>query len=244
MSTMTSARRSQGFTLLEVLVVVAIFAIFAVLAYGGLDAVLKTRAAVERGQQQLAQVQKAYIRLRDDFQQVQARAVRDNYGDLRPALLANNDGLVELTRGGWRNPLFLPRSTLQRVAYTLEDDGLHRRIWRQLDRAQDDQPQDSLLLAGVGKLEWRFLDPQGQWQNQWPPLNAVQDPNAPAQPPAPPVAAELTLQTRDFSSLRFLFRLGMDPPREGQNGSAAGANPAPGAETNTPVTDLGNGENP
>ena len=39
---------SRGFTLLELIVVVAIFAIFAILAYGGLDAVLKTRASVER----------------------------------------------------------------------------------------------------------------------------------------------------------------------------------------------------
>lgn len=224
---MPRRRRQRGFTLLELLVVVAIFAIFAVLAYGGLDAVLKTRASLERSQRQLAVVQKAYMRLRDDFQQAQLRPIRDNYGDVQPPLLGRSDRGVEFTRGGWRNPLLLPRSSLQRVAYALDDDGLHRRIWNQLDRAQDDKPVDSLLLPGVSELHWRFLDAQGQWQTQWPPLNAAPASEASDESP-PPMAVEITLKTRDFGALRFLFRLGLERPTQGQPPLPGGTgNPQP-----------------
>lgn len=61
-------RRQAGFTLLELVVVIAIFAVFSLMAYGGLDSVLKTRAQVEQAQARIAQLQKAYLRLRNDLQ--------------------------------------------------------------------------------------------------------------------------------------------------------------------------------
>src|SRR3546814_4454400 len=56
-------RADSGFTLLEILIVVAIFGIFALLAYGGLNSVLHTRSRVEIAQNRVAELQKAYIRI-------------------------------------------------------------------------------------------------------------------------------------------------------------------------------------
>ncbi len=50
---------ARGFTLLELIVVIAIFALFSIMAYGGLDSVLKTRHQVERAQERVAELQKA-----------------------------------------------------------------------------------------------------------------------------------------------------------------------------------------
>ena len=202
----------RGFTLLELLVVVAIFAIFAVLAYGGLDAVLKTRASVERAQDRLAEVQKAYMRLRDDFQQLRLRPVRDGYGDLQPALRGADNASVEFTRGGWRNPLFAPRSTLERVSYRLEDGALHRRNWAQLDLAQDATSDDLPLLNDVTDLRWRFLDNNREWQTLWPALNSTQG-SLDAADAAPPVGVEVRIKTRDLGELRFVFRTGSEAPK-------------------------------
>ncbi len=210
----------NGFTLLEIIIVVAIFAIFAVLAYGGLDSVLHARAGIETAQQRLAEVQKAYIRLREDFQQVRDRPIRDEYGDLQPGLRGADNAAVELTRGGWRNPLLQPRSTLERVAYRLDDGALHRTSWRLLDRAQDTKAVDVVLLTQVTDLRWRFLDQKREWQTLWPALNDAAAQTAGTAVP-PPAGIELRLRTPDFGELRFLFRLGLDPsPFSAQAGIA------------------------
>ncbi|MFT4045347.1 MAG: type II secretion system minor pseudopilin GspJ [Solimonas sp.] len=199
----------RGFTLLEIIIVVAIFAIFAALAYGGLDSVLKTRKSVETAQLRLAELQKAYVRLRDDFQQVRNRPIRDNYGDQQPGLRGADNAAVEFTRGGWRNPLHLPRATLERVAYRLQDGQLIRSNWRLLDRAQDTRAIDVVLLKDVTDLRWRFLDAQREWQTQWPPLSNGAT-AAQAASVAPPLGLEITLRTKDLGELTFLFRLGLD----------------------------------
>jgi general secretion pathway protein J len=227
-------KRARGFTLLEIIIVVAIFAIFAMLAYGGLDAVLKTRQSVETAQLRLAALQKTYIRLREDFQQVRNRPIRDNYGDQQPGLRGADNAAVEFTRGGWRNPLSMPRSTMERVAYRIEDGALVRSSWRILDRAQDTKPVDVVLLRDVTDLRWRFLDQQREWQTQWPPLSNGAT-AAQAAVVAPPAGIEITLKTKDLGELKFLFRLGLDvdtaagvlPP--GLN--PPGGSPAPSDDT-------------
>lgn len=227
--------RSRGFTLLEIIVVVGIFAIFAVLAYGGLQSVLRTRTQVEAAQQRLAELQKAYVRLRDDFQQVRNRPVRDNYGDLQPAFKGADNAPVEFTRGGWRNPLFQPRSTLERVAYKLDDGALHRLSWRLLDRAQDTPAVDVVLLGEVTDLRWRFFDAQREWQTLWPTLNTATT-GAQAAVAAPPLGVEVRLTTKDLGELRYVFRLGLDPGAPG-GGSLA---PSPGGLQ--PDTGSGDGD--
>jgi len=239
--------RQRGFTLLEIIIVVAIFAIFAALAYGGLDSVLHTRVDIESSQTRLAEVQKAYIRLRDDFQQVRDRPIRDNYGDQQPGFVGADDAPVEFTRGGWRNPLSQPRATLERVAYRLDDDALHRMSWRLLDRAQDTQAVDVVLLSGVTDLRWRFLDQQREWQTRWPPLSTATT-LAQALTVAPPVGVEISLNTRDMGKLRFLFKLGLDPVSFGNGlinpGTTTGGTTTAGTTTAGSTTGAAAGDDP
>jgi general secretion pathway protein J len=195
-----------GFTLLELLVAIAIFAIMAVMAYGGLDSVLNQRRGVEQRLDRIAQLQKAYMRLRADFQQVRNRPVRDPYGDEAPALFVTPSApVLEFTRGGWRNPLFQPRASEERISYRLSDGKLLRTSWRVLDRVQASVPVEVTVLDRVDEVGWRFIDPTGEWQPNWPPLAQAGQTGAP-----PPSALELTLRTRDWGELRFLFRTGLD----------------------------------
>lgn len=213
--------RTRGFTLLELIVVIAIFAVFSLMAYGGLDSVLKTRRQVEVAQDRLAQLQKAYLRLRNDFQQVRNRPARDAFGDPQPALRAADTGYVEFTRGGWRNPLNLPRASLERVAYRFEDGELIRMSWRVLDQSQDSKPVEVVLLDDLEDLRWQYLDSQREWQIRWPPDSPEQQP---AEMP-PPLAVELTLRTKDIGELRYLFRLGSDAVNVPQAGAPPGSDP-------------------
>lgn len=201
----------RGFTLLELIVVLAIFAVLSVLAYGGLSSVLSARTRVADALERTNALQKGYLRLRNDFQQLRERPIRDDYGTTQAALVVQPDGSVEFTRGGWRNPLGLPRATLERVAYRLEDGRLLRSSWRVLDRGQNVEPAEVVVLDRVEEIAWRFLDQKREWQTSWPDATGLLNAN-PAAPPGPPQAIELTLELEDLGEVRYLFAATKAPP--------------------------------
>lgn len=211
-----SPRRLAGFTLLELLVVIVIFGIFAVMAYGGLSSVLKSRRRIEDALGRTAEYQRAYQRLRDDFINGSGRTVRDGNGVGRAALLFDSYGKrLEFTRGGWANPALLPRATLERVSYFIDDTHsdnyrLIRRSWRVLDQASHSEPVDLSLLEHVEGVQWRFLDRKLAWQTQWPPAGINLPAGGGSTGLPPPLAVDLTLSTRDWGELHYLFRFGAE----------------------------------
>jgi general secretion pathway protein J len=190
----------SGFTLLELLVALAVFAVVSVMAYGGLNSVLKTREQVDREAARLKDVQTALALMQRDFEQTVAREIRDAYGDIQSALLGGS-AAVELTRAGWANPAGLPRSQLQRVGYRVDEGKLMRVSWRVLDRAQDSEADDVPLVDEVRDIELRYLDGGRNWQDAWPPDQVVE-----GAPPLPRVV-EVTLILEDWGELVRLFRL-------------------------------------
>ncbi len=200
-----------GFTLVELVVVLAIFAIFSLMAWGGLNSVMTTRAQVEEAQSRITEVQKAYLRLRNDLQQVRFRPTRDGFGDLQPALRSGENGYLEFTRGGWSNPLRLPRTGLERVAYRYQEGKLVRLSWRVLDLAQDSRPVENPLIEDVEEVRWRFLSENREWRESWPTGNVDRSSAATV---IPPLAVELTLRLKDMGTLRYLFRTGDQYPVE------------------------------
>jgi general secretion pathway protein J len=192
-----------GFTLLELLVALAIFSLIAVMAYGGLETLLNQQARTEESAESLAALQKTYLVMQRDIEQAVPRAIRDEFGDEQGPLVGTS--LFQLTRGGWNNPLNHPRSSLQRVGYSLEDRQLIRYAWLVLDRAQDSAPVRQPLAEDIESMQVRYLDETGNWQEQWPPLQAGNNPAA--TPPNFPRAVEMTLEHARFGNLIWLFQL-------------------------------------
>jgi general secretion pathway protein J len=110
-----------------------------------------------------------------DVMQMIARPVRDQLGDPLEPMLIGADGLIEFTRLGWRNPLGLPRSDLQRVGYVAQDGDLLRAYWRVLDRAPDTEPVLQALLTGVEQVEFFALDVSGNQHSFWPRAAGIPD---------------------------------------------------------------------
>jgi general secretion pathway protein J len=195
--------RGRGFTLLELLVALAIFSVIAVMAYGGLSTVLGQSSLTEERAVRLGKLQKTYLIMQRDLEQVVPRSIRDEFGDRIGPLTGTPS--FQFTRGGWRNPLEHPRSTLQRVGYLLEDGELTRYAWPVLDRAQDSKPVEQLLAKDITDLQVRYLDEKNRWQEQWPEERLGVSAEEP--PEELPKAVELTLEHEYFGTLVWLFQL-------------------------------------
>lgn len=166
--------RQRGFTLIELLVAGAVFAIMAALAYGGLSGLIDSRTQLRDSTDRLAEVQRACLIMQRDIMQARDRSIRDPYqGDLVASMLGGSDGEygLQFTRGGHSNPLSQQRSTLERIAYRVEDGKLIRYSWSHLDHAQDAVPMRAVLLDNVDRVTLRFLDQKGEWNDQWPRLS-------------------------------------------------------------------------
>lgn len=194
----------RGFTLLELLIALAIFSVVAVLAYGGLGTVLDQQRQTEEGAERLGDLQKTYLIIERDIEQAVPRPVRDQFGDVRGQMTGGEAGL-EFTSGGWRNPLGRPRSSMQRIGYTVEDRQLVRYNWLVLDRAQDSEPLQQTLASDITGFSLRYLDAANKWQETWPPENASFNPETTE--PELPRAVEVTLDHEYFGEIRWLFRL-------------------------------------
>lgn len=203
---MRSARSARGFTLLEIIVVVLVFSVMSVMAYGGLRSVLRTRAGIESAMTRTADLQRAYMRLRSDFQNLRDRPARDEYGDAQAALSIDREQQLRLIRGGQRNPLGTSRSSLERIQYSFKDHALRRASWKAVDLPQKSEPVDLVLLSSVEEVRWRFLDTGYEWREQWPPDATTRGAGESSAGEPPPLAVEITIVTKDWGETRFLFR--------------------------------------
>ncbi|WP_067521682.1 type II secretion system minor pseudopilin GspJ [Endozoicomonas ascidiicola] len=227
---------SQGFTLLELMVAIAIFGIISTAAYKLFISVTGAREVTQSVLSELDKVQRAEVILEKDLMQIVGRPVRDNAGIIQPALKspAVNGALIEFTRMGWDNPLQLTRSTLQRVAYSVEGSELIRYYWSMLDRAPDASPIRQKVLADVKSARFRFLDSNKRWVNQWP--SNVQLPGAPSSDGLSqiPAAIELTIIHEQKGSMITLVPLSTYKP-EVVNPEQGGAEPAFNGSQSSPA---------
>ncbi len=173
---MKLALRMSGLTLIELLIAVAVFSVLSVLAYSGLNNVLLAANRTQAESEKLAQLQMAMRFIQRDFDQLVNRQIRDQFGDKQPALESaepsDEQPMVTFTRAGWPNPGGQLRSTLQRVAYDLneEEERLVRITWTELDGAPEETALRTTLLEPVTELSFRYMNDQGDWQRTWPPL--------------------------------------------------------------------------
>ena len=167
-------RLLAGFTLIELMVAMAIFGILSALAYGVLNQTILNSEILSSRMERLEAIQKTVRTISDDFIQLAPRPVRQDIGEGFSASLTTDIQsvyAVELTRGGWSNLIVLPRGTLQRAAYRLEENELVRYHWNVLDRTLSNEPVEVVLLDGVESLVLRFLQSNGEWTELWPPAD-------------------------------------------------------------------------
>jgi len=203
--------RHHGFTLLELIVALAIFSVVSMLAFGGLLTIQDSREHITQASTKLAKLQMAFTILERDITQIVPRGIRGEFGDPKSALIGGGQGVsqgIEFTRTGLRNPTGRPRSHMQRVGYTVKENNLTRLSWQVLDRAQDAEVAEMILLENVESLSFRYLDTANRWTNEWPP-NLVELSEVSLQIPK---AIEVTLDVEGWGTLLRLFRTSGERP--------------------------------
>ena len=201
-----TARPRNGFTLIEVLVALAVFGVLSVMAYMGLGQTLSNADLLGERMQRLEAIQRTIRYLDSDLMQAAPRPVRGLLGDgYEPAIRSSfgSEYALEVTHGGWTNPAGLPRGTLQRSAYRIEDGELIRYHWRVLDRTINNEPIATVLLDGVDSILFRFLGSGDEATEQWPPVNTP----GPAGFRLRPRAVEIVLTLADEGEIRRLVEI-------------------------------------
>jgi general secretion pathway protein J len=199
-------RSSSGFTLIEVLVALSVFGVMSMLAYAALGSTLSNAEYLADRMERLQSVQRTIRYLSTDLIQAAPRPVRSALGDSYDSALVtslSSEFALELTHGGWNNPAGLPRSTLQRVAYRIEDDELLRYHWTVLDRTYANEPIVTVLLDNVESLYFRYYTASGELSEVWPP----QSQSGGIALTARPRAVEIVLTLPDQGEIRRLLEI-------------------------------------
>ena len=164
----------SGFTLIEILVSITIFAILSAFSYAILNQSIISSFILDEKNERLRNIQRSIKLIEQDFIQIAPRPIRSELGQGYNGAITTSPTsgfALELTRSGWGNPLGLSRSNLQRVAYQMENDKLIRIHWNVLDRTLSNQFQKDILIDEIESILFTFLNENGEWIQQWPPLS-------------------------------------------------------------------------
>lgn len=193
---------NAGFTLLEVLVSVLIFALASALAYGGLSALTRARAASDVANERFGKLQFAMGLIERDLSSISRRSVRNADG-LRRSMLDGDTAHIEFTRHGYGNTLALPRAELERVGYLRREGEWIRLRHPSLDGGGGVRPVEDVLIDGVQRLQFTYRDAQGRELHQWPAPRSETD--------VLPRAVEFVIELEGYGELRRVLELPQEP---------------------------------
>lgn len=193
---------ARGFTLLELLIAVSVFAVLSIMSYSALSSAVRQKQQGQEQANRLKGLQMGLLVMERDLQQALDRPTQVGT-TLEPAFeYIPLEARMALTRSGWSNPLGQPRGEIQRVAYRYEKGKLYRDTWFHVDRLQDDQPQEAVLLDELDDWQIRFMNQDHKWQEAWPPRNAKGQATD-----ALPLAVQFSFRMKDWGEIHRIIRM-------------------------------------
>ncbi|WP_259363068.1 type II secretion system minor pseudopilin GspJ [Colwellia sp. MB3u-4] len=192
-------KRSQGFTLLEVLIAIAIFSVISMASFSIFETVINSDTATKARTDRINELQRGFLIIERDMLQIARRSVRLNgEAPLSDFLHTDNDSFtsseqaIAFVRHGWTNPgLLLPRSDMQSVAYQLNENTVERVHFNFVDAVLGEVPKVRPLISQVEKLNFEFYDGK-KWQET-------------LQENTLPMAIAIEIDTTDYGIIRRQF---------------------------------------
>ena len=201
--------------------------------YGAINQALQNRGTISRHQQSLVQLESAMQIMEQDFVQIAPRPVRDPGGNgylpclqgspssnasdapdtSSAAATSDTDDsdsdtatpLVILTRAGWSNPIGVPRTELERVAYVLDDGTLVREHWNVLDATLSSLPVRRNLLQHVRSVSFQYMSVTHSWVDSWPPTATSGENVQDSLYRMRPLAVQVVLDTQQWGRITRIF---------------------------------------
>jgi general secretion pathway protein J len=205
-SSMAKVKQVQkGFTLIEILIAMSIFALIAIGAVQILTGVTDSNDLSEQRFESLQELQRAMLIIERDFLQMVPRKSRVE-GDVseqivvagRFAFNSSSDGLG-FVRAGWHNPqLALRRSTLQAVAYRVQENQLQRLYSTYVDNVVGFEPKIRVLLNDVESVKFEFLKQFSDIEFNWEEAEAVDE---------LPIAVAIIIESEVYGQIRREFKV-------------------------------------
>ncbi len=195
-----SKAKSQGFTLIEVLVAIAIFASLSVGAYQVLNQVQRSNEISQQSTQRLNEINRAFVLMDADFRQIAARQFRSQGEEATKQYLLWQDYLmgseqkgVLFTRLGWHNPQQqFPRGEVTQVSYRIVENELQRISWHYPDTAVGQEGIVTPILTQVENWNMRFYF-DGKWSDSWEQTMAL------------PTAVEVKITLKDYGDIERIY---------------------------------------
>lgn len=163
--------KQLGFTLLEMLLALVVFAMLGMATYSVLHNTVNSHEIIKLRNEQLTELQRAFVIIESDFVQLAQRKARVNGEEPNEALFIAQEYLFEsegigfaFVRDGWTNPaMVLPRSEMQPVIYRLFEGQLQRLYFNFVDANFGAEPRIQPLLSEVESMTLEYFDGK-EWQ--------------------------------------------------------------------------------
>jgi len=203
--------REGGFTLVEMLVALLIFALLAGAGVGLLRTSVDLQGAVARKLERSSATARLHSLFVGDVAQAIARPLV-GVGDARKASFEGSSNGMSFVRGGWSNFDARPRSSLQRVTWSVASGGLTRAASAELEGAVT--AEAAVLEEDVIAAALRYRRADGSWSSAF--VSSERE--------LLPAAVEVRLSDRSGRVTTFIAATpprGVEPP--------PAASPLPGA---------------
>ena len=202
------SRTAAGFTLIEVMIAVTIMAMIAIMTGQAFSTAITSSEATQEAIDRIAKVDRVWVLLETDVRNVlPARPEVSGQQPIPPVYIdPSEEYRLTLLRGGYANPLRLPRTELVRIGYRFEDNALWRDTWVNIADNDERNATPRKILDGIEDLFVKALPSTssatvsgGPWGERWPATGQAAE-NLPA-------AIEITLKLEDFGEVKRIYSL-------------------------------------
>ncbi|WP_162230665.1 type II secretion system minor pseudopilin GspJ [Marinagarivorans algicola] len=199
----------RGFTLIEVMIAIVIMAMIAVMTSQSFTAAISSSEATQEAIARLAAVDRVWVLLETDLRNaVPAIPKVQGRNDIPPLYVdPSEEYRLSILRGGYANPLRLPRTEMVRVGYRFEDNVLWRDTWNNIADNDERNARPQRILEEIDDILVKALPNSnsasvtgGPWQERWPASGVRPDTTFPA-------AIEVTLILPDFGEIKRIYSI-------------------------------------